>query len=223
MPETVSFGLVGAGGFGRETMPWARRALAAEFPPERFRLECYFVLSSPTEKQVNGIPCIGEAEFAALPGKRLFNVAIGNSRTRREVAERLSPHASPVSLVDGSARILERNEIGPGVLLCPFAMITSNARIGRYFHANIYSYVAHDCVIGDYVTFAPAVKCNGNVHIGDHVYVGTGAILRHGAPDAPLVIGPGAVIGMGAVVTRSVPAGTTVVGNPAKPMDKQKS
>ena len=223
MPETVSFGLVGAGGFGREVMPWARRALAAEFPIGRFRLDCYFVETSPSALELNGIPCIGEAEFAALPGKRLFNVAIGNSRTRQQVAERLSPHASPVSLVDSSAIILDRNEIGPGLLLCPFAMITSNARVGRYFHANLYSYVAHDCVIGDYVTFAPAVKCNGNVHIGDHVYVGTGAILRQGTPEAPLTIGEGAVIGMGAVVTRSVPPGVTVVGNPAKPMDKKPS
>jgi acetyltransferase-like isoleucine patch superfamily enzyme len=31
-----------------------------------------------------------------------------------------------------------------------------------------------------------------------------------------LVIGRGAVVGMGAVVTKSVPPGLTVVGNPAR-------
>ena len=71
-------------------------------------------------------------------------------------------------------------------------------------------------MIGDYVTFAPAVKCNGNVHIEDHVYVGAGAVIKQGSPDNPLIIGEGAVIGMGAVVTKSIPAGMTVVGNPAK-------
>ena len=84
------------------------------------------------------------------------------------------------------------------------------------FHANLYSYVEHDCVIGNYVTFAPGVKCNGNIHIHDHAYIGSGAVIKQGTADHPLIIGYGAVVGMGAVVTKSVPAGATVVGNPAR-------
>ena len=106
-------------------------------------------------------------------------------------------------------------------ILSPFVTLTSNIRIGRNFHANIYSYVAHDCVIGDFVTFAPGVMCNGNIVIEDHAYIGTGAVIKQGVPDKPLVIGRGAVVGMGAVVTKSVPAGEVVVGNPAKPLQKQ--
>ena len=55
--------------------------------------------------------------------------------------------------------------IGEGALISPFVTFTSNIRIGNHFHANLYSYVEHDCVIGDYVTLAPGVRCNGNVHI----------------------------------------------------------
>ena len=76
--------------------------------------------------------------------------------------------------------------------------------------------MAHDCLIGDFVTLAPGVHCNGNVVIEDHAYIGTGAVIKQGQPGQPLVIGRGAVVGMGAVVTRDVPACTTVVGNPAK-------
>ncbi len=76
--------------------------------------------------------------------------------------------------------IMDNVEIGEGAVLCPFVTLTSNIRIGKYFHANLYSYVEHDCVIGDYVTFAPAVRCNGNVIVEDHVYLGTGAIIKQG-------------------------------------------
>lgn len=75
-------------------------------------------------------------------------------------------------------------------------------------------------MIGDFVTFASRVICNGNVHIHDHAYIGTGAVIRQGTPDKPLIIGKGAVVGMGAVVTKDVPAGVTVVGNPAKVLVK---
>ena len=74
--------------------------------------------------------------------------------------------------------------------------------------------------MGDFVTFAPGVHCNGNVVVEDHAYIGTGAILKQGQPGQPLVIGKGAVVGMGAVVTKSVAPGATVVGNPARPLQK---
>jgi len=63
--------------------------------------------------------------------------------------------------------------------------------------------------------------CNGNVHVEDYAYIGAGAVIKQGSPSAPLVIGRGAVVGMGAVVTKSVPPGVTVVGNPARPLSKK--
>lgn len=105
--------------------------------------------------------------------------------------------------------------------MLPFVTITSNIRIGRCFHGNMYSSVSHDCIIGDFVTFAPGVRCNGNIVIEDDAYIGAGAVLKQGIPGKPLVIGRGAVVGMGAVVTKSVPAGVTVVGNPARILEKR--
>ena len=75
-------------------------------------------------------------------------------------------------------------------------------------------------MIGDYVTFAPGVKCNGNVVIEDHAYIGAGAIIKQGRNNRPLVIGKGAIVGAGAVVLKNVPAGVTVVGNPAMVLSK---
>lgn len=49
------------------------------------------------------------------------------------------------------------------------------------------------------------------IHIGRNVWVGGGAIILPG-----VTVGDDAVIGAGSVVTRDVPAGATVVGNPAR-------
>lgn len=112
------------------------------------------------------------------------------------------------------------NRIDSGCVLMADSMITSNVRIGRQFQCNIYSYVEHDCVIGDYVTFAPRVSCNGNVHIEDYAYIGAGAVIKQGTPDRPLTIGKGAVVGMGAIVVHDVAPGAVVTGNPARPLKR---
>ena len=101
--------------------------------------------------------------------------------------------------------------------------MTSNIEIGVCFQANIYSYVGHDCRVGDYVTLAPCVKCNGNVVIEDHVYIGAGALIKPGTRDNPTVIGRGAKIGMGAVVIQNVAPGAQVFGNPARAFSINKS
>ena len=72
------------------------------------------------------------------------------------------------------------------------------------------------------LTFAPSVKCNGNVIIEDHAYIGTGAVIKQGKQGKPLTVGQGAVVGMGAIVTKSVPPGVTVIGNPARLLTKER-
>lgn len=208
------FGLFGAGGFAREVMPIVRQNLPAH-------AQLYFVQTSPEFSSLNGHPVISEAQFSMLEGDKTYAIAIADAQARRAIAARMETIAKPEQLIADNSVIGDANTLGSGLVLCPFTCITSNITIGVHFQANIYAYVGHDCVIGDYVTFAPGVKCNGNVHIGNNAYLGTGCMIRQGTPDNPLTIGENAIIGMGAVVTKSVPANTTVVGNPARPLEKK--
>jgi len=208
----------GASGFGREILPLARKQFIASGPMHRL----VFIDDHPQSAELNSNRVLTYAEWLALPStSRQLTIAIGNSIIRQKLAERCVADGVQFFEVRAENVVqLDDVQIGEGAILCSFVHLTSNIRIGKHFHANIYSYIAHDCVIGDFVTFAPSVMCNGNVVVEDHAYIGAGAVIRQGQPGAPLVIGRGAVVGMGAVVTKSVPPGVTVVGNPAMPLVK---
>lgn len=218
------YGIVGAGGFGREVMPLVEALLKNINHDNEYRV--FFVQEEKgTSLNVNNYPIMTTEEFFSYPAEnKFFNIAIANSEIRKRIAEKMIENGiKPFRITAMNSIELGPNIIGEGAILCPFTTITANATIGKFFHANIYSYVAHDCIIGDYVTFAPNVHCNGNVIIEDHAYVGTGVIIREGTPNKPLIIGKGAILGMGAVITKSVPAFETVIGNPAQPMKRKET
>ncbi len=136
-------------------------------------------------------------------------IAIASGDTRQRIVKRLPNPAW--SLLARTATISRWATIDDGAIICGNSIIEAKASIGKQFHANTFCFIAHECQIGDYVTFAPGVRCNGAVKIGDGAYIGTGALIRQG-----LTIGAGAVVGMGAVVTKDVEQGAVVVGNPAR-------
>ncbi|MFC5547920.1 NeuD/PglB/VioB family sugar acetyltransferase [Massilia aerilata] len=210
------YAIFGASGFGREVLPLMRHQLQAA----EDSWDLVFVDDNAQVAFQNGHRVTSYMDWLKEPADaRYVAIAVANSQAREEIALRCA--SDGVGFVDVKGQnvvTLDEISIGPGAVLCPFVTITSNVRIGKQFHANIYSYIAHDCIIGDFVTFAPGVHCNGNVVIEDHAYIGAGAIIRQGKPGDPLIIGAGAVVGMGAVVTRGVAPLTTVIGNPARPM-----
>lgn len=201
--------IFGAGGFGREIARFAEDAMPTVFSGR----EVVFV-SDFEEPISNGRPVLCLEDLN--PDNDRLVIAVADYRARREIAARCEAAALRFTSVR-AANVTSYDDVKveTGAIICTGAILTSNIRIGRHFHLNLNSYVAHDCRIGDFVTFAPSVCCNGGVTIEDDVYVGTGALLKPG-----ITIGKGAVIGMGAVVTKDVPPGATVVGNPARPITR---
>jgi len=202
-------GVYGAAGCGRGIMP----VLRTQYP----QTELVFIDDGQAPGQVNGQYIVNWSDFFERQADQKYvSIAIAESKIRQKLADKCA--AVGIALIEArAASVVQMDDvvIGEGACLSPFVTMTSNIRIGCCFHANLYSYVEHDCVIGDFVTFAPGAKVNGNVTIGDHVYIGSGAIIRQG-----ITIGTGVTVGMGAVVTRDVPPGVTVVGNPARRLNK---
>ena len=218
--NSAVYAIYGASGCGRSLMPVARGQLQRE----KISAEIYFIDDSLIEPiRLNGHLSLNYETFKAkMADHKYVLIAIANSKIREMLTNKIESDGIGLwSIQANNAVIMDDVVIGRGAAISPFVTIASNTKIGQCFHANLYSYVEHDSIIGDYVTFAPGVKCNGNIRIEDHAYIGAGAVIKQGTPEKPLVIGKGAIVGMGAVVTKDVPAGVTVVGNPAKILKKK--
>jgi sugar O-acyltransferase (sialic acid O-acetyltransferase NeuD family) len=213
---TRQIGIFGAAGFGREVAEILQRQLATQRQDARV----VFVERNAGEN-VNGLAVVSEAAFLADRTPRDFIVAIADGAIRKRLFEAaLASGALPFDVQAASTEVSPSAHLGAGHVLCGHSSVSSNAVVGRGFHLNVSCYLAHDCRVGDFVTFGPNVVCAGNVIIEDGAYIGGGALIRQGRPGAPVVIGAGAVVGMGAVVLSSVAAGETVVGTPARNLSR---
>lgn len=210
------YAVYGASGFGREVMPIVR----SQYQTDSSLF--VFVDDGASEVIINGCPVWSYEKFIkAEAGEKGIIIAIADSAIREKLANKCSDDGlNFISVTANNSIYLDGNHAAEGLILFYFSLVTSNIKIGRHCHISAYACIGHDCSIGNFVTFGPRANCNGNTIIEDHVYIGTGAVIKQGTPDKPLVIGRGAVVGMGAVVTKSVPAGVTVVGNPARPLVK---
>lgn len=209
------FALYSAGGHARET----HAALVAQLQQSASTpFEIIFIDDdlSMVGRTVHGSRVFSYGQAIELEGLRVC-VAFGDSSLRRQKHEQCSRDGIQLFSTIAATAIVGANvQIGVGAILSSNSMVTCDTTIGVGFHCNMFSYVAHDCSVGDFVTLAPRASVNGRVVLEDDVFVGSGATVLPGRIDKPLTIGAGAIVGAGAVVTRDVEPGATVVGCPAR-------
>lgn len=213
--RTRQIAVYGAGGFGREVAWLAEACSTADEPVQ---VVCLVDDDLGGRGAVlNEIPVVGLEEARRRFPHAQMVTAVGSPAMReRLVRQGEAAGFAFATLVHPRTERSRWIEMGEGTVICAGNILTTNIAVGRHVQINLGCTVGHDVVMGDFTTLAPGVHVSGWVHFGERVYVGTGAVILNGTSGAPLVIGDDAVVGAAACVTRSVDAGTTVVGVPAR-------
>lgn len=164
---------------------------------------------------VLGVPIYHGMEFEdwrrAFPWVKGFGVAIGNpyGRVRIDIANYLLTFNMKEWSFLGCHFCFDiHNETGLQILMA--AHIGPKVLIGRQCIINTGANVEHDCVLGDGVEIGPGAVLCGHVVVEDFAWVGANATVL-----PRIRIGRDAIVGAGSVVTKDVPAGVIVKGNPA--------
>lgn len=202
--------IVGAGGFGREVYGWA---LSDASCGDEWEV-AGFIDDNPAA--LDGfeytVSVLGSIDAHQPAGDELFVCAIGAPSVKRALCEKLLARGAQFTSVVHATSLVGANvQLGRGVVLCPYSVITCDSRVGDFAAINCHSSVGHDVTIGAWVTLSGHCDVTGQTEIGEMAFLGSGARIL------PLKrVGARATVGAGSVVISHVADDEKVFGNSAR-------
>jgi sugar O-acyltransferase (sialic acid O-acetyltransferase NeuD family) len=184
-------------------------------------LEIVGIFDTAKQGNYRGYPILGDDASAAGISDKFKRIPVLLTPDKPALRKRLAEHYTELgfsfrSLISPEAHVSKSAQLGRALFIQSGCNVSSAARLGDFVRLNTMANVMHDSMVGAFSTVAPNAVVLGNVTIGESCYIGAHCTIL---PN--LQVQSGAVVGAGAVVTRPVPAGTTVVGSPARPMEKR--
>jgi len=202
--------IVGAGGFGREVLEIFKDA-----NKQKKTWDILGFIDSNNElhgKRINNYPVLGGLNWFENHQNVACVCAVGEPKTKKKVIDEL--HRMNVQFCNAihpSVIMSEFVEFGEDVIIGAGTILTVNIKIGSHVIINLNCTIGHDSIIEDYCSIMPTVKINGNNHLHQGVYVGTGSTFIH-----QVTVGAWTTIGAGAVVVSDIPEHVLAIGLPAK-------
>ena len=149
-----------------------------------------------------------EVQVLAVPGSP------ASFRSRSAVIESLGIEPRRFArVIHPTARVSPLATLGHNVLLMAGVVITSNAVIADHVCVLPNTVIHHDTHIGAWTLIGSNVTIAGSTRVGERCYIGSGCSVMNG-----LNLGDGTLVGLGSTVIRNTAAGSTVAGNPARPL-----
>lgn len=203
--------LVGAGALARELVSWIPLEATewTEWAFAGFLSDSADALRDYPEYSPGVVGDIGS--FQPQPGDG-FIMAIADPKAKLQIAQQLEARGAQfLNFIHASALVARHVQIGRGVVICPNTVVSCHAQIGDFVEINLASTIGHDVKIGPGCTLSAHVDITGFAVLEEGVFLGSHASVLPRAR-----VGAYAKVGAGTVVLRSVNAGATVMGVPAK-------
>lgn len=208
--------VVGAGGFGRETIDVVDAINTAR--PGSLQV-LGVVDDSPSALNLRrlaarGLVHLGSVDIWLEEGDQQANyvIAVGDPAVRRKLAEKFDAAGRrATTLVHPSAIIGSLCIMGFGTVICAGVQISTNVSLGAHVHLNPSVTIGHDTVLRQFVSVNPAATVSGECVVGEGALLGAASVVLQ-----QLTLGAGAVVGAAACVVRDVAEHTVVRGVPAR-------
>ena len=209
LPKSKRILIVGAGGFGREVLQWARDAW-----PAQAGLIAGFLSADADRLHASGcnLPILADPTvYIPQPGDGLV-LAIGIIEIRRRVAESLASRGGEfLTLIHPTAIVAPTAMIGAGSIVCPYSILSDSANIGRCVLLNYHASLGHDASAGDHAVLSPYASLGGHAHIAEDVFMGLHASVGPGKR-----VGARSKISANSCALCDVPADSIIFGVPGR-------
>ena len=173
----MKLGIIGSGGFGRETLLLARDIASStqSFYDDIFFIEFdeFFKDEVVDNVKVLKLSSIDLQNF-------VFVIAIGDCHTREKVSKSFSNKARFTSLISPRSYVSKDLNHNDGLIVMPYCYITCNVKLGKHAQINSSCSIGHDTQIGDYLTLVSGSRIAGNNLINDRVYFSANSSTRQG-------------------------------------------
>ena len=204
----MNLGIIGSGGFGRETLLLAKDILKNK--NTSFDKIFFIEFDNQFKRKLvdnTTVLKLSEVDFS----KFLFVIAIGNNKIREKIDNELNNKVEYTSLISPRSYISDDMNSKEGLIVMPYCYITCNVALGKHTQINSSCSIGHDTQIGNYFTAVSGTRIAGSNTILNNVYFSANSSTKQGVEICSDV-----KIGLNSSVVKNIVKSGTYFGNPAK-------